>query len=289
MRPVHEEALADAAARAKGTRKEDSMTIIPFSYGDRPVRVIERADDPWWVAKDVCDILGLVNIGNVLAALDDDEKDSIHIADGNRGNPNKAIVSEAGLYSLILRSRKPEARAFKRWVTHEVLPQVRRRGAYLTPEAAEQALTDPDFIIRLATDLKAERARRAELEARAEADRPKVLFADSVAASHSTVLVGELAKILRGNGVQVGQNRLFEVLRRRGYLISREGSDRNMPTQRAMELGLFEIRETAITHSDGHVTVSKTPKITGRGQQYFIERFLDGRLTPSLDDEEAAA
>lgn len=265
------------------------MTIIPFSYDDRPVRVVERDGDPWWVAKDVCNILDIVNIGNVLAALDDDEKDSIHITDGNRGNPNKAIVSEAGLYSLILRSRKPEARAFKRWVTHEVLPSIRRRGGYLTPEAAEQALTDPDFIIRLATDLKAERARRAELEAQAEADRPKVLFADSVAASHSTILVGELAKILRGNGVQVGQNRLFEVLRRTGYLIAREGSDRNMPTQKAMELGLFEIRETAITHSDGHVTVSKTPKVTGRGQQYFIERFLDGRLRPDLADEEVAA
>lgn len=265
------------------------MTIIPFDYDGRPVRVIERASEPWFVLADLCKILGLSNPSMVAKQIDADALSSTEVTDSLGRSQTAAIVSEAGMYQVVFLSRKPQAVAFRRWVTHEVLPSIRRRGGYLTPEAAERALTDPDFIIRLAQDLKAERARRAELEARAEADRPKVLFADSVAASCSTILVGELAKILRGNGVRVGQNRLFEVLRRRGYLIAREGSDRNAPTQRAMELGLFQVKETVVCHSDGHTTVSRTPKVTGRGQQYFIERFLDGRLTPDLADDEGAA
>lgn len=142
--------------------------------------------------------------------------------------------------------------------------------------AMRQALMAPAVPQSLPEALRAyavEVEQRQELEAKVKQDAPKVLFADSVAASRSTVLVGELAKILRANGVQVGQNRLFELLRQEGYLIKREGSDWNMPTQRSMELGLFEIKETAITHSDGHVSVNKTPKVTGRGQQYFINRY----------------
>ena len=144
----------------------------------------------------------------------------------------------------------------------------------MTPATVEAVLSDPDTMIRLLQEIKAERQQREALEAKAEADRPKVLFADAVAVSGSTVLVGELAKILKQNGVEIGQNRLFGWLRRNGYLIRRQGTDYNMPTQYAMELGLFEIKETAVTHSDGHVTVSKTPKVTGRGQQYFISKFL---------------
>ena len=152
------------------------------------------------------------------------------------------------------------------------------RDRYMTEHTIEQVLTDPDTIIKLATDLKRERERRNELEEQAKADAPKVLFADAVAASKTDILVGDLAKILKGNGVNVGANRLFVWLRSNGFLISRKGTDWNMPTQRAMELELFRVKETAVTHSDGHVTVSKTPKVTGRGQQYFVERFLDGRF-----------
>jgi anti-repressor protein len=263
------------AGATKGNAVQD---LIPFTYESTDLRVVAVNGAPWFVAKDVCNILGLGNVGQALIGLDDDEKSSIIISDGTPGNPNKAIISESGLYSLVLRSRKPEARAFKRWVTHDVIPAVRRHGGYLTPAMTEQVLSDPDTIIRLATDLKRERAARVQLEAQREMDAPKILFANAVATSHTSVLVGDLAKILKGNGVEIGGTRLFKVLRDEGFLIRREGSDWNMPTQKSMELGLFEIKETAITHSDGHVTVNKTPKVTGKGQQYFVERFLDGRL-----------
>lgn len=258
--------------------------LIPFTYESTDLRVVTVNGDPWFVAKDVCNILGLGNVGQALIGLDDDEKSSISISDGTPGNPNKAIISEPGLYSLTMRSRKPEARAFKRWVTHEVIPAVRRHGGYLTPAMTERVLSDPDTIIRLATDLKSERARRQEAERSLTEAAPKVLFADAVSTSHTSILVGDLAKILKGNGVDLGANRLFKVLRASGYLIRRQGTDWNMPTQKSMELGLFEVKETAITHSDGHVTVNKTPKVTGKGQQYFVTRILNGQI----NTEEAA-
>lgn len=265
------------------------MTIIPFSSPEfGQLRTIEQDGRPLFCGKDAAAALGYVNTKDTLAKHCKGVAKRYPLQTPG-GVQQVRFITEGDLYRLIAGSRLPAAVRFESWVFDEVLPSIRRRGGYLTPEAAERALTDPDFIIRLAQDLKAERARRAELEARAEADRPKVLFADSVAASCSTILVGELAKILRGNGVRIGQNRLFEVLRRRGYLIAREGSDRNAPTQRAMELGLFQVKETVVCHSDGHTTVSRTPKVTGRGQQYFIERFLDGRLTPDLADDEGAA
>lgn len=291
MRPSNsEEAPAAAAARAQGTRKEDSVTIIPFSSPEfGQLRTIEQGGRVLFCGRDAATALGYKD--SINAIKQHCRGVALHhpITDRFGRTQQVRFITEGDLYRLIAGSRLPAAVRFESWVFDEVLPSIRRRGAYLTPEAAERALTDPDFIIRLAQDLKAERARRAELEAQAEADRPKVLFADSVAASCSTILVGELAKILRGNGIAIGQNRLFEVLRRRGYLIAREGSDRNAPTQRAMELGLFQVKETAVCHSDGHTTVSRTPKVTGRGQQYFIERFLDGRLTPDLADDEGAA
>lgn len=197
------------------------------------------------------------------------------------------FITEGDLYRLIASSKLPSAVEFEAWVFDEMVPSVRKYGGYLTPEAAERALADPDFIIRLATELKAERAARAEVEAQAaaqsaelEAARPKALFADAVACSDTEILVGELAKILKGNGVhQAGGTRLFKWLRRKGYLIKRPGADWNMPTQRSMELGLFRIKETAVTHSDGHVSISKTPKVTGKGQAYFVEGFLSGRFS----------
>jgi anti-repressor protein len=146
----------------------------------------------------------------------------------------------------------------------------------MTEQTIEQAISDPDFIIRLATELKTEKTKRLALEAQAEADKPKVIFADAVSVAKTSILIGELAKILKQNGVNIGQNRLFEYLRNKGYLISRNGSDRNMPTQRAMEMGLFEVKETIVSHSDGHTSISKTPKVTGKGQQYFINHFLKG-------------
>jgi len=140
-------------------------------------------------------------------------------------------------------------------------------------------------MIRALTELKEERAKRAQLEAQSAADAPKVLFADAVSTAHTSVLVGDLAKILKGNGIDIGANRLFKILRDKGYLISRKGTDWNMPTQRSMDLGLFKVKETSVVHSDGHTTISKTPKVTGKGQTYFVDRFLSGRI----NDDEAVA
>lgn len=201
------------------------------------------------------------------------------------GFPNKLgkgdFIPENIFYRLAMKAKNAVAEAFQAKIADEVIPSIRKHGAYMTPATIEKILDDPDTIIRLATSLKDERERRRVLEARAEADRPKVLFADSVTASKSSILVGEMAKLLKQNGVHTGQNRLFETLREKGFLIRRQGTDYNMPTQKSMELGLFEIKETVINHSDGHTSVSKTPKITGKGQQYFVNMFL-GRDTPGV-------
>lgn len=244
-----------------------------FDFSGNNVRVIIKGGEPWWVAKDICEVLEISNNRDALNRLDDDEKNTVALTDGNRGNPNQTIISEAGLYTLILGSRKPEAKQFKRWITHEVIPAIRKHGGYLTPEKVEEALLNPDTLIQLATNLKEERARREKLQEQIEQNKPKVIFADAVTASKTSILVGELAKLLKQNGVDIGQNRLFVWLRENGFLISRKGTDYNMPTQRSMEMGLFEIKETSITHSDGHITISKTPKVTGKGQVYFINKF----------------
>lgn len=184
------------------------------------------------------------------------------------------FIPEGDIYRLAAKSELPGADEFERWIFDEVLPSIRKHGGYLTPEKVEEALLNPDTLIRLATDLKIEREKRMQLEAQAQKDKPKVLFADAVATAKTSILIGELAKLLKQNGVDIGQNRLFDWMRRNGFLIQRKGTDYNMPTQRAMESGLFEIKETSITHADGHVSVNKTPKVTGKGQQYFINRFL---------------
>lgn len=234
------------------------------------IRALNIDNEPWFVAKDVCNALGVAtnHLREKGRGLDDDEVMNLPNWEGKGAAP--LIISEAGLYSLILRSRKPEARKFKRWVTHEVIPSIRKDGGYI---AAWQDESDAEIMARalLVAQRTIERktARIAELE-------PKALFADAVAASDGTCLIGELAKMLRQNGVNIGQNRLFELLRNEGYL-GKTGQNRNVPTQRAMELGLFRIKETAITHSDGHVTISRTPKVTGKGQRYFVERYCHGR------------
>lgn len=231
-----------------------------------------RDGEPWFVAADVCKALEIQNVTQALERLDEDERAMFNI--GRQGETN--IISEGGLWALVLGSRKPEAKAFKRWITHEVIPAIRMHGAYMTTEKLEAVMNDPDAWIALLQTLKRERTQRKALEAQAEQDRPKVLFADSVSVSDEAILVGELAKILKGNGVDIGQNRMFERLRQDGYLIKRRGTDYNAPTQKAMELGLFKIKETAITHADGHVTISITTKVTGKGQQYFVNRFMAG-------------
>ena len=184
------------------------------------------------------------------------------------------FIPESDLYRLAFSSKLPAAEKFTDWVTTEILPTIRKHGAYMTPDTLDRMISSPEFGIKLLTALQEEKTQRVKLESKVEADAPKVLFADAVSASSTSILVGELAKLLKQNGVDIGQQRLFRWLRENGYLIRRNGSDFNMPTQKSMELGLFTVKETAITHSDGAVSVSKTTKVTGKGQQYFIQKFL---------------
>ena len=244
-----------------------------FSYEGNEVRTVQKGSEILWVLKDVCGILGIEKYRDAATRLDDDEREPV-LVDTLGGRQEMIAVTESGLYSIILLSRKPDAKRFKRWVTHEVLPTIRKHGAYVTPAKLEELMNDPDSWIKVLTALKEERAAKERLQLEATENKPKVIFADAVSVSEGTILIGELAKILKGNGIEIGQNRLFEKLRQDGYLIKRKGTDYNAPTQRAMDLGLFRVKETAITHSDGHVTISKTTKVTGKGQQYFINLFL---------------
>ena len=183
-------------------------------------------------------------------------------------------IPESVFYRLAMKAKNEVAEAFQAKIAEEVIPSIRKHGAYMTPETLEAAILNPDYLLKVATALKEETDKRKALESKVQADAPKVLFADSVAASSSTVLVGELAKIMRQNGVDMGERRLFRWMRDNGYLIKRNGTDYNMPTQASMEQGLFRIKETVINHSDGHTSVSKTPKVTGKGQTFFLNKFL---------------
>lgn len=241
--------------------------IQQFDFKGAALRTLtDENGEPWFIAKDMCDILGTAtrDLHKILESDEITNVDSIHIAQD--GGKAPLIISEPGLYRLVMKSRKPEAKEFQRWVTHEVLPQIRKHGAYMTQQTLDKALTSPDFLIQLATKLKEEQEKVKELE-------PKARFAAAVAASDGTCLIGELAKMLRQNGLDIGQNRLFAKLREDGYL-GKTGSNRNVPTQKAMDLGLFRIKETAITHSDGHVTINRTAKCTAKGQTYFVNRYL---------------
>lgn len=250
------------------------------------IRVSGTPDNPMFCLADVCRVLGLTSKG-VNQRLTDKVITNYPISDTLGRTRQVLFVNEDGLYDVILDSRKPEARQFRRWVTGEVLPSIRKDGAYMTPSTLEQALTSPDFLIRLANQLKQEREKRAEVEeiakkrqATIDSQREvireqasKVLFADTVSASNKSILVSELAKLIRQNGYDTGQNRLFKWLRRNGYLCSK-GEQFNIPTQRAMENGYFEIKKTTITKPDGSVLVSSTPKVTPKGQMHIISKFM---------------
>jgi len=253
--------------------------IQKFDFKGAALRTLtDEAGEPWFVAKDVCDILEISNPSDALKRLDDDERSRFNL--GRQGETN--IVNEAGLYVLVLGSRKPEAHEFKRWVTHEVLPQIRKTGGYIPTTDADDDMTILAKAVMIGQrTMEAQKRKIAEQQTRIVELEPKARFADAVAASDGTCLVGELAKMLRQNGMDIGQNRLFRLLQADGYL-GKSGSNRNVPTQRAMDLGLFRIKETTVTHADGHTTVSRTPKVTGKGQRYFIDRYW-GRTQPSLE------
>ncbi|OUO09179.1 phage antirepressor KilAC domain-containing protein [Flavonifractor sp. An4] len=230
------------------------------------VRAVEVDGEPWFVGKDVAQALGYNDTDQALRKHVDDEDKLTRRFDWSGQGRSMTTINESGLYSLVLSSKLPGAKKFKRWVTAEVLPTIRKTGGYQLPKdypSALRALAD-------ATE------KLLAVETENEANRPKVLFADAVSTAKTSILVGELAKLLKQNGVDIGQNRLFGWLRENGFLIRRNGTDFNMPTQKSMNLGLFEIKETVVSHADGHTSVNKTPKVTGKGQQYFVQRFLGG-------------
>ena len=230
------------------------------------IRTITDNDGIYFVGKDVAEILGYKDTSDALKRhVDSEDKLTRRFTDSGQGR-DVYVINESGLYSLVLSSKLPSAKRFKRWVTSEVLPALRRQGGYMLANANET----PEQIMARALKIADEALKRKD--AIIEEMKPKALFADAVGASDNTCLVGELAKMLRQNGVDVGANRLFERLRNEGFL-GKYGSNYNVPTQRSMELGLFRIKETAIQHSDGHVTLQRTPKCTGKGQRYFIKRY----------------
>ena len=237
------------------------------------VRTMEINGEPYFVGKDVAEILGYNNTKDAIAThVDADDRAVIQRSENTTLEiPNRGltVINESGLYSLILSSKLPKAKEFKRWVTSEVLPSIRKHGAY----AVDELLNDPEFAIKTFTALKEERERSKRLSEQIEADKPKVIFADSVSAAKSSILVGDLAKLLKQNGVNIGQNRLFEWLRQNGYLI-KDGTSKNMPTQRAADMKLFEVKVRTVNNPDGSIRETKTTVVTGKGQVYFVNKFL---------------
>ena len=234
------------------------------------VRTMEINGEPYFVGKDVAIILGYAKPENALTThVDGDDTLKQGVTDNLGRAQNTTLINESGLYSLILSSKLPKAKEFKRWVTSEVLPSIRKHGAY----AVDELLNDPEFAIKTFTALKEERERSKRLSEQIEADKPKVIFADSVSAAKSSILIGDLAKILKQNGVNIGQNRLFEWFRQNGFLI-KSGSSKNMPTQKSAEMGLFEVKVSTVNNPDGSIRETKTTKVTGKGQVYFVNKFL---------------
>ena len=241
------------------------------------IRTVEIDNAPWFVGKGVAEVLGYSNPNEAVQEhVDDEDKlnsktlSSFDLELGQRGG---WLINESGLYSLILSSKLPTAKAFKRWVTSEVLPSIRKHGLY----AKDELLDNPDIAIAAFKALKEEREARKALEAENAQMQPLALFAKSVSASGTSILIGDLAKLLKQNGYDTGQKRLFEELRQRSFLM-KSGSSKNLPTQRGMELGLFEVKESTINNPDGSVRVTKTTKVTGKGQVYFVNLFLGKQI-----------
>lgn len=236
------------------------------------IRTLVKDGKPWFIAKDICDILGYSNSRSAISNHVFEEDKGVETIDTLGGKQKLTIVNESGLYSLIFSSRLQLAKEFKRWVTSEVLPSIRKNGGYIQNQ---ENLSDSELMAKalLVADKQIKDRDRI-----IEEQKPKVLFADSVSASQKSILVREMAKYLCQNGIDIGEKRLFYILRKNGYLVSKHGEDYNTPTQKSMDLGLFELKKTVILHSNGYETISKTPKITGKGQIYFVNKFLKGEL-----------
>lgn len=246
--------------------------VVPFQNEtlNCTVRAVVKDGEPWFVAKDVCDALEIGNSRQAVSYLDDDEK-GVTTNDTLGGTQQVSIINESGLYSLILRSRKPEAKKFKKWVTAEVLPSIRKHGAYATKAKLEEMLSDPDAMILTLQALKAEREKRKALEAKAAEDAPYAYFGRCVEVSEGCILIGEFAKILAQNGMETGQNRLFEYLRNEG-IMGRHGNRHNVPAQEYIEAGYFRLTYRVIQRSDGSQQSKPTPYLTPRGQIWLMKR-----------------
>ncbi len=234
------------------------------------VRTITIGGEPWFVGKDVATALGYTNPQKAVRDHVMEEDRGMNEMDTPSGKQNLVVINESGLYALIFGSKLESAKRFKYWVTSEVLPAIRRCGVY----AVDELLDNPDMAIKAFTALKEEREKNRLLQADNERMKPKEIFADAVAASHTAILIGDLAKLLKQNGIETGQKRLFNWLRENGYLIKRKGTNWNMPTQKSMEMELFEVKESTVNNPDGSVRINRTTKVTGKGQQYFINKFL---------------
>lgn len=248
------------------------------------IRTIDQGGEPWFVAADVCDFFQVTNRNRVMQQVDQADKGGTQM-DTPGGKQTLTIINEAGLYDLLFALQPTKARgvsdeyvneriaqlkAFKRWITHEVIPAIRKHGMYATPDTVEKILEDPDTIIRILQEMKEERARRVKAEEQIRLDAPKVLFADCVSQADTDILVGELAKLLKQNGMDIGQNRLYEKLRAEGFIMKNS----TIPTQRAMEMGLFRVIERSIMQPNGTTRITQTTKVTGKGQQYFVNRYI---------------
>lgn len=235
------------------------------------IRTMLIENEPHFVARDIALALGYKDTSDAVKRHVDSEDKLTRCFTDTGQSREMYVINESGLYSLILSSKLPNAKQFKRWVTSDVLPSIRKFGMYAT----DDLINNPDLLIKVATQLKNEREQRIRLETQVKKQAPKVFFANSVSASKTSILVGDLAKLLKQNGLDIGALRLFEKLRNEGWLIKRQGSDWNMPTQKAMDLGLFEIKERTINNPDGSIRITKTPKVTGKGQIYFINKYLE--------------
>lgn len=245
-----------------------------FNFEELPVRTLTVDKKPYFVGKDVARILGYKRTADAIRDHVEFEDKGVGKIQTPGGMQNVTIINESGLYSLIFSSKLESAKRFKRWVTSEVLPAIRKHGLYATDNVIENILNNPDYIINVLTEYKKEKEHNLALKQQVKENKPKVLFADSVAGSDNSILVGELAKLLKQNGVDVGQNRLFKWLRNNGYLIKKSGESYNLPTQKSMNLEILDIKKRVINNPDGSSKITRTPKVTGKGQQYFINKFL---------------
>lgn len=232
------------------------------------VRTVTIDNEPWFVGKDVAAALGYSNTRDAISKHVHEDDKGVAKCDTPSGKQEMTVINESGLYALIFGSKLESAKRFKHWVTSEILPSIRKHGGYI---AGQENMSDEQLLARA---LMVAQSKIEENRKEIERMKPKEIFADAVSTSHTTILIGDLAKLLKQNGVETGQKRLFNWMRENGYLIKRNGVDRNMPTQKSMEMGLFEVKESTVNNPDGSVRINRTTKVTGKGQQYFINKFL---------------